>query len=793
MANKKLSALITIGGAVAGTLIGSLDKTKTKIDTVGSALKNLQAQQSTLGNAIQTFGAMGKNVDGMRVRYQALTAQVNQLRSANERLLQIEKMRTANQESQSQLRQKIGETAITGAAIALPSIALFSKSSQFNYDLKMIGLTANMSDEAIAAMSDQITSVSEKTGKSAEDVKNAIGFLVAAGQSTETISANIETIGRTATATGSQIEDVAKATFVMGDALKVNPAAMNDALGILVQSGKEGNFEFKAMAAELPTLAASFTSLKMSGTEAVATMGAALQIARKGAGSESEAANNFSNFLAKILSPDTLKKAEQMGSDLYGVISDAQDRGANPIEAAIEEINRITEGGDQKLLGEIFGDMQVQNFVRPMLQNMKQYQEIKEKALGAQGVVDKDFAEVLATSRLQIDMMNNSFSILGKTIGEVIEPAFAKVAVIITPVVRATREWVSNNKELVGGFLVVGGVLTTLRLAVLSTQLAYKMLGGGILNIAASLAKQRIAALAAATSTTAAGTAATFSFGAMAAGIRAVGIALMTTPIGALVGAIAVAGALVYKYWGGVSAFLGGVWKGIKIGLEPVVQVFSNLLDSLGPVGSGIRSVIGWFGDLLAPVQFTADGLANAEKAGESFGLAIGKIIDGALFAFNTLVELITFTANSLRAFTDESFNFTGTVGTSIGRVWGNVTSMFGDEDPNDAPHQAPGSIGVGLSAAIGKPRDTPTGPMIFTNTADQSLFVNQPEPAPLPPMATSKSGAGGITDNSQNHFTIYQQPGQDSKKLAEEIARQQEQRRSVMQRGTLYDGAVAS
>ena len=204
---------------------------------------------------------------------------------------------------------------------------------------------------------------------------------------------------------------------------------MKDNLGILVQAGKEGNFEFKAMAQYLPTLGASFKALKMEGSEAAATMGAALQIARKGAGDESEAANNMKNFMAKILSPDTLKKANKFGVDLYAEITKAQANGGNPFEVAMQNVMKMTKGGDQKLLGELFGDMQVQNFVRPMIQNWDEYERVKLSALSAGGdVIDEDFAKIGATTKSGVGGMVAAFGRLKITIGDSLEPVVNKFA-----------------------------------------------------------------------------------------------------------------------------------------------------------------------------------------------------------------------------------------------------------------------------------------------------------------------------------------------------------------------------
>lgn len=543
---KKLHAIISIGGAVAGTLLGSIDKTKGKIGEVGQALKNLEGQQRKLGQAIQTFGQQGKNVDGMRQRYQALTKEIDKQRAALEKVQRIEKQRADNLAKQGALRGKMGETAAMGAAVAVPTFLLSGKAAKFNYDLKMIGLTADMSDKAIKEMGADIVKLSGQTGQSSDRIKDAMGFLVAAGQEVGTARQNLMTIGKTATATGAEIEDVAKASYVLGDALKVDPKGMEKALAALVHAGKEGNFEFKDMAAELPVLGASFQALKFTGNEAVASMGAYLQIARKGAATSSEAANNMANFLNKILSPETLKKANALGSDLYGVVSKAQKSGANPIEAALKEINRITKGGDQKLLGELFGDMQVQNFVRPVLQNLDKYQEIKAKALGAGNVIETDFGRVLAEDKLATDQLMNSVDNLGKSIGDSLNPAITKLATVLTPIVTTVRDFVVANKELVGNLVIAAGAFLTVRTAVLGVRLAMTVLSG----------------------------------------------VMIANPIGLAVAAIGAAAVVLIANWEPVKAFFVQLWADITAAFDKAVNYIVGKIEfMIGKVQGAIQKV----------------------------------------------------------------------------------------------------------------------------------------------------------------------------------------------------------
>lgn len=249
----------------------------------------------------------------------------------------LEQQRALKVAALGEAKGKLFSSAAQTAAVTGGAMLAAAKAANFNRENQLIGNTADMSANEVKAMGDAMLITARQTGQFTDDIQAAQGYLVAAGQGYREAQANLKTIGQTATATGADILDVSKATFILGDALKINPKEMQAALDILVQSGKEGNFEFNDMAKTLPVLGAQFQSLKMGGTEAAATMGAALQIARKGASTSDEAANNMKNFMAKILAPVTLKRAEkEFDVDLYAIITKAQKSGKNPFEAATE-------------------------------------------------------------------------------------------------------------------------------------------------------------------------------------------------------------------------------------------------------------------------------------------------------------------------------------------------------------------------------------------------------------------------------------------------------------------------
>ncbi|WP_371112807.1 hypothetical protein [Ralstonia pseudosolanacearum] len=87
MITRRLNAVIQIGGTVTGALKAALSDTQKGLQSLGSTIRDLDKRQKLLGNSIQTFGRMGKNVDGLRAKYVSLGEQLERTRKAQQRLI----------------------------------------------------------------------------------------------------------------------------------------------------------------------------------------------------------------------------------------------------------------------------------------------------------------------------------------------------------------------------------------------------------------------------------------------------------------------------------------------------------------------------------------------------------------------------------------------------------------------------------------------------------------------------------------------------------------------------------
>lgn len=741
MANQRLNTTITIGGAVTAGLRSAIGSTVDSLRRIGTTIRDVQRQQRDVGAAIAANRRAGQSVQDLQRRYEELGRSIERMRRAQQRLQANDRATQANNTLRTDTGGKIVGTVAAGVAASIPFIAAAKQASDFEYQMQLIGNTASMTKPQIDELSASILKIGQDVNQSAENTQRGLGFLIAAGMKLDTARATIATVGKAATATGGDIEDMAKAAFTLNDALDIEPSKIMEAMNTLAVAGKEGNVEFRDMAKQLPVIASGMTALKMGGREAAATIGAALQIARKGAADPDEAANNMKNFIAKIMSPETLKKAAKtFNLDLYKVIADAQKAGKNPFDEAMMAIMKATKG-DQKKIGELFQDMQVQNFIRPMIQNWDKYNEIKGKALGADGTIDKDFQSIMTTNKERVDQMSQAFGRLSISIGEAVLGLKGEKSK--SYLIDQATEWVRANKEIVQTSVIVGASLLGLRIAQLGATYAFTLGRGAVL--AAQGAYLRIGA---------AMTQVTIIGGRLASMYRAVAFAFVLS--GAPILAVAAAGAAVvavgfgiWKMWEPIKAFFVGFGQGLVEGFAPITaaitEAFAPVASVIGPivmpilrtVGKWVKAAVGWFGELLTPVSAASETTKSFGEAGKACGQAVATAFEFMLKPIKLVLESIQWINNNIGGVIEKA----GKLGSSLSNGWQNTKDFF--------------TGGPGPAAAV-------------------------------PAMRGASPAVAGAT--TTNTITINQQPGQDAKALADEVAREIERRNGVKGRSRLSD-----
>lgn len=572
-----------------------------------------------------------------------------------------------------------------GLAYKLGITEAIPEAFQMEHRLRELGNVGQLSAKQLEDMDKRLASISRYTNQMRPEIAEGLNVLVASGIDPTKALDYMNVIGRTATGEQAAIADISRTAFAVSDNLKVPIDDLAKSMDILAMSGKEGRFELKDMAAAFPSLTAGAAMLGMKGTPAVASLGAALQVAMKGAGEASEAANNLENFIQKVTSPLAVKNFEEVfGVNLKQVLLDAAAQGRDPILEVIEMMKELS-GGDVFKVSEVFQDKQVLNFIKPMMQNLDEYKRIKTSALSAEGVVDSDFEHMMETTNEQfkllkinmkelvfphlhkpIELINNLLTkinnnpllqkglfgaiigtiglgillttlgtatiIIGKFVG--MYGTFLKYARDLTPVLvqnsQKLMQFLGLNSATNGGF--IGNI------AQLDKNLRNGLING-IKTLPANISKSS-AALKDWTVTSVKAMPANFINGLKAfktgflsipnliknaiIAFRAFSVTLLTSPLGWIALAIGVVALVIYKYWKPISGFFKGMWQGLKEGLQPLMPLFQRMGKALSPILAPIKAIVDWFKKLIKPVEDTGGA---AEKMGVRFGKAIANII----------------------------------------------------------------------------------------------------------------------------------------------------------------------
>lgn len=409
---------------------------------------------------------------------------------------------TALAEKRGRVYADMAKLSMQGAALLAPAGLAVNAAAKKQDAIRDIAINGDMGTDDEAKLSLAVRNIAKESNQLQTDVLQGMQVLTAGGvQSRAELEGYGSELARVATASRASMDDLGATTLALRDNLGITKDQIRDSFNILATGGKEGLVELKDMAKFLPQMAPTFASMGIIGNKAVAEITSALQIARKGAGSNEEAATNMRNYLQKIFSPDTVKNFADAGIDLKASLKRMQEDGVGAFEGsmmlvmqylkdkspeaasefkkamAIEDaakreqaVQRITEA---YALSDIFRDMQALNFVRPMMMQMDEYKAIRDKALASakDDVIGQDFDKRMASPVEKAKRMRVELEAATESLGNALLPSVLAVGDSLLPLMQRGAAWIEQNQETVvtvakvtAGFLGFKAGLLALRL-----------------------------------------------------------------------------------------------------------------------------------------------------------------------------------------------------------------------------------------------------------------------------------------------------------------------------------------
>lgn len=673
----QFSVGVVIGGMIGSTFRSAMSGTRRALDSLSDTSRRLQERQNALTRATERYGQLGSS------RMQHLNSELLRVSRTMEQIERQQRRLSAASATSDAL--KANRMALYGQGIEAYDMAqtvyhtvspAVQQSMSFQDKMIDMSITAKYDNKTRDALAGQIKGWALKYNQYQDELQEAVGSLISDNiDNVSDIGFLMPDIARAATATRTSAQDWAKVAAVWQNSLKGAARDFGAVQNIMAYAGDQGSFEIPDQVKWMQSLAPMMAGLA-SGKEAVAEIGASLQIAKIGAGSTDEAANNFKNFLTKIFARDTQKQFADLGIDLQGSIASYKAAGISPIEGMLSVIERYLNAKspealagfksamkikndtarDEALqalaknfgLGDMFADMQVMAFIRPMLANMDRYREIRAGALRA---ADNDLLASAYDQRLKSPLeatktLMVSSRDLAITLGDQLAPSFISLTQDLLPLIQGTKHWVATHPQFVSGAFKLISALLAIKIATVGLKLGLNLLISPFVNVwkTAVLLRTNWHRL-----TTALGEGGKLrwlvtgfsrltsgglklskvlagslvrGFMSAARAVLWIGRALMMNPIGLVITAVATAAYLIYRNWGAVSGWFKQRWADIQEAFNGGIAGTGKLLINWSPAGllyKAFAAALKYLGVDL-PAKFTdfgghlIDGLINGIK-----------------------------------------------------------------------------------------------------------------------------------------------------------------------------------
>jgi TP901 family phage tail tape measure protein len=768
----------------------ALRSLRQRMEAAGESTQSLTRQQTRLGRAL----------DSLRSRYQAL--------GETQRRIQ------ANSARRDAFRGQMLDAVALGAALGAPIKAAIDFESAMADVKKVVSFSEpdgliKMGD-TIKAMSReipitaaglaQITAAGGQLGIKAIDLPDFTETVAKMSTAFDMLPEQAgDAMAKLANVYQMPIKDIAS----LGDAinhLSDNTAAKaQDIVPVLQRVGGTAK-QFGLGAVQVAALADSFIALGKP-PEVAATAINALLVKLQTA---SKQGKKFQSALSDIgLSGQELEDA---------IAGDAQ----GALMGFLETLEGVDEQSRAGILTDLFG-MEYSDDISLLAGSLDNYR--KALSLTADktqyaGSMQREFEARSKTTENNLALLKNQIAEVGINLGSVLLPALNTTVGYLRNGSAAIADFSKEHPVLTKAIMLTAGGLIAAKVAAIGLGYGFTFVRGAALSTVS--AYQRVAAGIALTKAGTTSFSSTFpnlvsgwqsvtagatryrtglmSFSRTAiptaiSGIRALGIAAVTNPIGIAITALAVAGGLIYKYWQPLGTFFGGVWKGFSAAIGPVTEGLKPLLNILSPIGTviswvgrGIGAAATWFGDLLTPVEVAGETLEEFASTGERVGQIIGAVFKAILSPIKVASKAIGW----------------------VGDQW---NKLFGDQKNDNTPDvKKPNNslkpVTAALAASLVAAPITAAATQEMPTTRNTSPAVATIKPVMTTSDVPTQSAAHRDIPTTRNapptptaqalpptyNITINAAPGQDSQDIARQVAAELERIRNQDQRGALHD-----
>ncbi|MFM5785884.1 phage tail tape measure protein [Aeromonas veronii] len=700
-------------------MINELNKAERAFNQLKTKQGEMITRHGQLGEEMRKTGIKTGNLSEAQRRLKTDLAAANttldaqrtklgQLADQQKRMNQVKASYRKTQDLRGQIAGHGAAALATGTAMGMTTlkpVIEFARAETSVVDLKvsMMGKGGQVRQE-FQAISDLATNLGNKLPGTTADFQNMMSTLIQQGMSAKAILGGL---GQATAYLGVQLkmpyDQAALFAAKLQDATGTTEKDMMGLMDTIQRSfylGVDSNNMLGAFSALTPALSV----LRKAGLDAANTLAPLIVMADQAALSGESAGNAYRKIFQLSMNSKKIQKATKgTGLNLNFTDGKGEFGGLEQMYSQLAKLKNLSTEKRLQVLKDIYGDDKetLQALDIMIKKGIAGYRETQKKMADQAALQERVNAQLGTLGNLW-DAATGTFTNAMVNFGEAIAPE-----------IKAITEWIADLSERLGNWAKKNPELsnTLMRIAAISSIVAIAF-GGLSLAVAALLGPMAIMKLI-------------FGVLGVTFGSLLGAVAAILAPLAAL----AVLGVTIIKLWEPISAFFSGLWQGIMTGLAPVFEAFKPFAPLIDGISSGVKTLSGWFGDLLEPIKFSKETLEGFGSAGQFVGRILGEAFNLALTPLKAFLSGIEWLLESLGILETKKIpKFEIPVANPTGYQTGNGSGAFA------------------LAGASGY------GPRIV-------------EPARIKPANKQ------IIDNSVNSpIHVYQQPGQSPQDVAKTV-----------------------
>ena len=572
----------------------------------------LETARSTrqMGKALRSSGIDIKNFNKEQSK---LSKNLNVLKRRQASLQNNQNAKDANLGKRANYRSQMVDAVALGGAL----YSAVRPAVDFELAMAKVGAITNEAagGEGFKSLTKQARELGRTTQYTASQTAEAMQFLGMAGLSTNQILAATPSVLNLAIAGNMDLGRTADITSNILTGFNMEAERTGEVADILAQASRSTNVNVEMLGQTMkfiaPAAAAVGGTLSETATLAGVLGDAGIQAtmagtmlrstylrlaapAKAGAKALGQMRNEMGISAEEM--PDVAKEALLAQKRLSGLGVKIFENGKmRSMVSILKEMHHATKNlaDDEKLsiIKDIFGTRSTAGALA-IFKSVEtgRLDEVEEKINNANGAAQEMADRLKNTTSGAFKEFASAIESVGISIGSVLLPAFASIAKTAAGIAGRVSIFAEKFPVLTKYLgLAVAGMIS-FKVASIGMGFAFTFLKGGFLSAKGALLAYKTAM-----------TLMSFSIPKVILGIKALGIAIMSNPIGLIIGGIAIAAGLLIKNWQPVGEFFKNLFSGVIGYVKKAFEWISKLLKPIAKIkdviGKGISSVKGIFSD----------------------------------------------------------------------------------------------------------------------------------------------------------------------------------------------------